>query len=85
MAAPTWARARAGPNPACEHAHVQVGAALSTKSAPFYRMARFLGIPRKRIFLKSSEHIYVYIYRTTYGRLVPVGTCEGADGCTLYT
>ena len=38
---------------------------LSTESAPFYRMARFLGIPRKRSafcrkrrFLKSTEHIY---------------------------
>ena len=29
MAAPTWARARAGPYPACVRAHVQVGAALS--------------------------------------------------------
>ena len=64
MAAPTWARARvkarAGPHPACVHVHVQVGAALSTESAPFYRMARFLGIPRKRRFLKSAEHIYMY-------------------------
>ena len=41
--------------------------ALSTESAPFYRMARFLGIPkkrsafcRKRRFLKSAEHIYMY-------------------------
>ena len=39
--------------------------ALSVESASFYRMARFLGIPRrrsafcrKRIFLKSAEHIY---------------------------
>ena len=31
---------------------------LSTESAPFYRMARFLGIPRKRRFLKSAEHIH---------------------------
>ena len=42
------ARARAGPHPACVRANVHVGAALSIKSAPFYRMARFLGIPRKR-------------------------------------
>ena len=69
MAAPTWARAkaraRAGPHPACVHANVHVGAALPIESAPFYRMAHFLGIPRKRsafcrkrIFLKSAEHIY---------------------------
>ena len=39
-------------------------AVLSVESAPFYRMARFLGIPRKscafcgkRRFLKSAEHI----------------------------
>ena len=70
MAAPTWARAkararaRAGPHPACVRANVHVGAALSIESAPFYRMARLLGIPRKRSafcrkrrFLKSAEHI----------------------------
>ena len=32
------------------------GAALSIESAPFYRMA---GIPRKRKFLESAEHIYM--------------------------
>ena len=32
MAAPTWARARAVPHPACVRVHVQVGAALSTES-----------------------------------------------------
>ena len=59
------ARARAGPHPACVRANVHVGAALSIESAPFYRTARFLGIPRKcsafcrkRRFLKSAEHIY---------------------------
>ena len=77
MATPTWAgakardraRTRAGPHPACVRANVHVGAALSIESAPFYRMARFLGIPRKRSafcrkrrFLKSAEHIYIYIY-----------------------
>ena len=40
---------------------------LSTESAPFYRMAWFLEIPRKRRFLKSAEYIYdvrheIYIY-----------------------
>ena len=74
MAAPTWARAkararakvRAGPHPTCVRANVHVGAALSIESSPFYRMARFLGIPRKRSafcrkrrFLKSAEHIYI--------------------------
>ena len=58
MAAPTWARAkaraRAGPHPACVRANVHVGAALSIESAPF-----FLGIPRKRRFLKSAEHIHL--------------------------
>ena len=73
MAAPTRARAkarararaRAGPHPVCVRANVHVGAALSIESTPFYRMARFLGIPikcsafcRKRRFLKSAEHIY---------------------------
>ena len=70
MAAPTRARARvrarAGPHPACVRAHVQVATALSTESAPFYRMAHILGIPRKRRFLKSAEHIY-----TTSSLLVP--------------
>ena len=73
MAAPTWARARAGPHPACVRANVHVGAALSIESAPFYRMARFLGIPRKRSafcrkrrFLKSAEHIYICLYIIIY-------------------
>ena len=50
MAVLTWARARAraGPHPAYVRAHVQVGVALYTESALFFRMARFLGIPRKR-------------------------------------
>ena len=45
------------------------GAALSTESAPFYRMAGFLGIPipsafyRKRKFLESAEHIYMHLYK----------------------
>ena len=79
MAAPTWTKAkarartrvRAGPHPACVRANVHVGAALSIESAPFYRMARFLGIPRKRRFLKSAEHIYhMYFTRQTSSRLV---------------
>ena len=72
MAALTWARAkaraRAGPHPACVRVNVHVGAALSIESAPFYRKARFLGIPRKcstfhrkRRFLKNAEHIHTYI------------------------
>ena len=32
-------------------------AGLSIEIAPFYRMAGFLGIPRKRKFLESVEHI----------------------------
>ena len=33
-------------------------AGLSIESAPFYRIAGFLEIPRKRKFLESAEHIY---------------------------
>ena len=62
MAAPTWARARvrararAAPHPACVHAHVQVGV-----GAPFYRMARFLGISRKRSALQIPKKRGTYI------------------------
>ena len=45
------------------------GAALSIETTPFYRMAGFLGIPRKRSafyrkhkFLESAEHIHDYSY-----------------------
>ena len=34
---------------------------LSIESVPFYIMAGFLGIPRKRIFLESAEHIILTI------------------------
>ena len=50
------------------------GPALSIESAPFYRMAGFLGIPgkcsafyRKRKFLESAEHVYIsftHVYLT---------------------
>ena len=62
MAAPTWARAkaraRAGPHPVCVRANVHVGAALSIESAP-YRMARFLGIPRKRSAFCRKRGTYI--------------------------
>ena len=43
-------------------------AGLSIESVPFYRMAGFLGIPRKRSafyrkckFLENAEHIHVHL------------------------
>ena len=46
--------------------------ALSVESASFYRMARFLGIPRrryrKRIFLKSAEHIHTCMHKYMHTR-----------------
>ena len=51
MATPTWARARAraGSHPACVHAHVEVGTALSTESAAFYSIAiEWRGSPGRR-------------------------------------
>ena len=78
MAAPTWAkaRARAGPHLACVRAHVQVGVALSTESAPFYRMARFLGIlwwPR-RAFPPSASTARAC--RAPVARLSRAGACR---------